>query len=176
MDLAPSVGIFYPRPVPIRSAQRWSSRRGTGRGGPQRCRASQRVDKVGVCGSLILPKAGGARPRRNGRTARVNVRASARTNGERGRHLLTLGHLSKPTNPSACGTQAKGCFRGPGSVLATSLAGSDHRSCAVTFQRCAGCSAGYRAGRGSGLLPTRSAPPLLGEQGTGMKRLALWPK
>ena len=32
------------------------------------------------------------RPRQGERTARVNVRATARTNGERGRKLLTLGH------------------------------------------------------------------------------------
>ena len=87
--------------------------------------------------SLIL-KADGADHRCHERTARVNVRASARTNGERGRHLLTLGHLSKPTNPSACGTQAKGCFRGPGSVQRPSLNGPNHRSCAVNFQTVCG--------------------------------------
>jgi hypothetical protein len=52
------------------------------------------------------------RPRQRERTARVNVRATARTNGGKLAQTAIPGTSSKPTNPSACGTQVKICFRG----------------------------------------------------------------
>ena len=94
--------------MPIRSAQRWS--RGAERDAEVRDDAGPRT----FSGSLLISKADGADHRYQLRTARVNVRAAVRTNGERRHKLSTLGHFSRPTNPSVCGTQAKGCFRGPG--------------------------------------------------------------
>src|SRR5215218_354413 len=52
-------------------------------------------------GSLVLG-GGPGRPRQRERTARVHVRASARTNGERRRNLSTLGHpASRQIHPCA---------------------------------------------------------------------------
>src|SRR5262245_42663679 len=59
------------------------------------------------------------------------------------------GTSSRPTNPSVCGTQAKDCFRGPGSVQRSSLNGLSHRSCAVDFRTACGLPAWLAGGRGS---------------------------
>src|SRR5215207_8400971 len=66
---------------------------------------------------------------------------------------LNLGTSSKPTNPSVCGTQAKGCFRGPVPPT-TSLVGLNRCPCAVNFQTACGMLAWLAGGRGSGLLPS----------------------
>ena len=85
-------------------------RRGTGRGGPRALLASDVFD-----GSLI----------QRGRTGQTTAKGADGTSEcpggsphERGAGAQAPdpGTSSRPTNPSACGTQAKGCFRGPGSV------------------------------------------------------------
>src|SRR5215207_10648837 len=74
------VGIFYPGPVPIRSAQRWSCCVERDAEVRKACRGLGRLQGSMDCDLLVL-KANGAGPRQGERTARVNVRASARTNG-----------------------------------------------------------------------------------------------
>ena len=106
------VGIFYLGPVPIRSAQRWS------------CCVERDAEVRKVC---RLPTSSGIScPRRlTGQTTAEGADGTSECPGvsthERGAEAQSLnpGTSSKPTNPSACGTQAKGCFRGPGSALTT---------------------------------------------------------
>ena len=142
------LGIFYPRPVPIRSAQRWS------------CCVERDAEVRKVCRTsdvfrdrLVL-EGGRGRPRQRERTARVNVRASARTNGGTAATSTNPGTSSKPTNPSVCGTQVKSCFRGPGSAPTTSRVGLNRRPCAVNFQTACGLLAWLAGGRGSGFSPS----------------------
>src|SRR5215212_2443930 len=132
------------------------SRRGTGRGGPQSLPASVRFQDLLSWRWTGQTTAEGA----DGSSACPGV-----STHERGAEAQALnpGTSSKPTNPSVCGTQAKGCVRGPGSALTTSLVGSDHRSCAVDFPTACGMLAWLASGRGSGLSPKRSARSLWGE-------------
>ena len=58
---------------------------------------------------------------------------------------------------------------------ATSLVGLNHRPCAVNFQTVCGMLAWLASGRGSGLLPKRSARSLWGGKEQEY-RLALWPR
>ena len=51
-------------------------------------------------------RGGWGRRRRNGRTAQVHVRATARSNGGTPAAVAIPGTWSKPRNPSACGAQA----------------------------------------------------------------------
>jgi hypothetical protein len=74
----------------------------------------------GARGEVLSFQSDRGRRRCNGRTARVHVRATARTNGGTLAETANPGTSSKPTNPSACGTQVRSCFRGPGSALAPS--------------------------------------------------------
>ena len=116
------LGIFCPGPVPIRSALRWSSRRGTGRGGPQ-----------------TLPD----RPRQRERTARVHVRATVRTNGGRGHQLQTLGHPAGRQIHPCAERRRKAASEAPVRVTRSSLASAEPLPvCRCLFQRCAGCPPG----------------------------------
>ena len=149
------VGIFYPRPVPIRSAQRWS------------CCVERDAEVRKVCWPLMSSGISCSRwlrgrPRQSERTARVHVRASARTNGGKSAVSTNPGTSSKPKNPSVCGTQVRSCFRGPGPARTPSRVGRNRCPCAVHF------SNGVRGARlASGrprkrLLATRSARSLWG--------------
>ena len=104
---------------------------------PQRCRT---LDAVRIADPQ---KTDGDRRRQHGRTVQVHVRATARTNGGASAPVTTPGTCSKPTNPSACGTQAKICFRGPGSVQRS-------RRWAGPLPVC--CESGVRAAR----MPTHA--------------------
>jgi hypothetical protein len=56
------------------------------------------------------------------------------------------GTSSKSTNPSACGTQAKDCFRGPVQLSRSSLASAEPLPvCRCSFERRAGCPLSQRA-------------------------------
>ena len=85
-------------------------------------RRSATMPGNGARGKVLSFQSGRGRRRCNGRTARVHVRATARTNGGTLAETAIPGTSSKPTNPSACGTQVRNCFRGPGSALAPSRA------------------------------------------------------
>ena len=89
---------------------------------------------------------------------------SSHERGEVGASDRSLGHLSKPTNPSVCGTQVKSCVRGPGSVRRLSHVGLNHR------RRCRSFSNGTPGARlASGrprkrLFTRRSARPVSGKR------------
>src|SRR5207253_2264611 len=98
-DFSPIGQISSPRPVPIRSAQRWS--RGVERDAEVR-KLCWGLECLQGSSTRDLNDGRGPGPRQEERTARVNVRASARTNGERRRHLSTLGHpASRQIHPRA---------------------------------------------------------------------------
>src|SRR5215207_3852619 len=125
MDFAVSQELFCSRPVPIRSAQRWS-------------RGVERDAEVReVCRLPMLSRISGPRWL-TGQTTAEGADGSSACPGvsthERGAEAQSLnpGTSSKPTNPSVCGTQAKGCFRGPVPPT-TSLVGLNHCPCAVNF-------------------------------------------
>ena len=106
--------------------------------------------------------------RRTGQTTAEGADGSSACPGvsthERGAEAQSLnpGTSSKPTNPSVCGTQAKGCFRGPVPPT-TSLVGLNRCPCAVNFQTACGMLAWLAGGRGSGLLPSVPHRPLGGK-------------
>ena len=156
------------RPVPIRST-RDGLARGTGRGGPQS------LPGPNILEDPVVQR--GGRGKTTARGADGSSACPGDSSHERGAGAQTPnpGTSSKPTNPSACGTQVRSCFRGPGSALASSRVVPNHRPCAVNFQTACGMLAWLASGRGSGLLPKRSARSLSGE-GTGRRRLALWPR
>ena len=137
-------------PVPYRygARRRSSSRRGTGRGGPQRCRA-QDVTRTKVGPSV----AAGADPGvTGGRLECMSGRQLARTGGG--------GRNSKPWDIQQADKSIR--VRNAGERLlprprfsaTTSLVGLNHRSCAVNFQTACGMLAWLAGGRGSGLLPS----------------------
>jgi hypothetical protein len=81
------------------------------------------------------------------------------------------GTSSRPTNPSACGTQVRSCVRCPGSAWMPSRVGLGHRPCAVGFlERRAGARLASGRPR-KRLLAKRSARPV-GEDGQEKDRLA----
>ena len=76
--------------------------------------AATMPDPQHACGSVDpLKGAGGDRRRQHGRTVQVHVRATARPNGVSVSVSDAPGTWSKPQSPSACGTQATICVRGP---------------------------------------------------------------
>ena len=89
-------------------------------------------------------KADGDRRRQDGRTVQVHVRATARTNGGASAPVTTPGTCSKPQSPFACGTQAKICFRRPGSAQRSSALG--WATARVPRKRHAGCPHQTHAG------------------------------
>ncbi len=96
----------------------------------------------------------------------MHVRASARTNGGKSAASTNPGTSSKPTNPSVCGTQAKGCFRGPGSALTTSLVGLGPPLVCRYLSTVCGLLAWLAGGSRKRPFAKRSARSLWGE-GTG---------
>ena len=110
-------------------------RRGTGRGGPQ---ALPALDVLRI--TLSESFRGG--PRQRARTARVNVRASARTNGERGRQLLTLGHSAGRQIHPRAERRRKAASEALVQLERPRSQKLNHRSCAVDFRTAAGCSPG----------------------------------
>lgn len=164
--------------VPYRYGARRGRLRGVERGAEVRkqCRASKRVERSGSADPGSFRKRAGQTPVSGADGSSECPGDSSHERGEVSASDRSLGHLSKPTNPSACGTQAKGCFRGPGSA-GSDLAREGWATARVplTFKRRAGCPAGSRAGRGSGLLANAFRTLPFGGNGPTEDRLALWP-
>src|SRR5215213_994512 len=169
MDFASSQELFCSRPVPIRSAQRWSR-------GVERDAEVRKVCRLRMSSRISDPK------RLTGQTTAEGADGSSACPGvsthERGAEAQSLnpGTSSKPTNPSVCGTQAKGCFRGPGSALTTLARWAEPPLVCRYLSTACGLLAWLAGGSRKRPFAKRSARSLSGETDQDEDRLALWPQ
>ena len=122
------VGIFCPRPRTDTERAAVVLRRGTGRGGPQ----SLPVADVfpGISGPRRGVRGG---PRQRARTARVNVRATARTNGVKSAQATRSWDIQQAEKPIRVRNAGEKLRPRPRFGSTTSRVGPSHRPSAVTF-------------------------------------------
>jgi hypothetical protein len=169
LSLTRKVGLISSKPSRTDTERAAAvTRRGTGRGGPQALTA------LDAFRSLVWRRTG--RPRQGERTARVNVRATARTNGGRWQKQPSWDIQQADKSIRVRNAGEKTASEAPVQLKRSSLASAEPLPVyRCPFPTACGMPAWLAGGRESGFSPTRSARSLRGgKEQEG--RLALWPR